>query len=400
MAILEFKDISFEEEKNSIKINFLRSFYSKIEKKELEKIGKFKLSKNSIEFPDIQESKAGKKFNFLLSESFNNLKSKITGKKTIYIHQNSGIPLIGHNAFGLIDRNTSIIEVRVVTGCNIDCVYCSVDQNQRPIDFVVEKDYLVQEFKKLIEFKQIDDIEAHIGTQGEPLIYSPLTDLIKDLSAMKEVSQIVIDTNGTLLTKDKVDELVEAGLTKFSFSINAIDENIAKKIAEKPYNIKNILDILNYISKKDVELMITPVWVSGINDDEIPKLIELSKKLNCGIGIQNFLNYKFGKNPSKQMSWETFIDKMKALEKEYDVHLLFDFKEDFNIRKTKSLPKPFKKGGIIKAKLVAPGRLKNEMIAVAEDRVISVYNSKSGINTMIKVKIIREKHNIFSAVPI
>ena len=203
-----------------------------------------------------------------------------------------------------------------------------------------------------------------------------------------------------ILTKDKVDELVEAGLTKFSFSINAIDENIAKKIAISPYNIKHILDILNYISKKDVELMITPVWVPGINDKEIPKLIELSKKLKCGIGIQNFLNYRFGKNPVKQMSWEEFIDKMKSLEKEYDVHLLFDFKEDFNVRKTSSLPKPFKKGDIVKVKLVALGRLENETIAVAKDRVISVYDSKSEVNTSIKVKIIREKHNIFSAVPI
>ncbi|MBW2996218.1 radical SAM protein [Candidatus Woesearchaeota archaeon] len=343
MASLKFKDISFEDKKDKIKISFLRIFSAEISKKDLQSIGRFTITKNSISFPAVSGAKADKKFNFLLSTAFRSLKNKITKQKTIYIHQNSGIPLIGHNAFGLIDRNTSIIEVRPITGCNIDCIYCSVSQDKRPVDFVVEKDYLIQEFRKLLNHKQINEIEAHIGTQGEPLLYQPLAELIKDLSSMPEVSTIAIDTNGTLLTKEKVDELINAGLTRFCFSINALDQKLAKKIANKPYNLDYILEILNYISKQDVELILTPVWIPGINDKEISKLIELSKKLSCKIGIQNFLNYKFGRNPVKQMPWQEFIDKMKALEEKYNAHLLFNFKEDFNIRQTKKLPKPFRK---------------------------------------------------------
>ena len=245
--------------------------------------------------------------------------------------------------------------------------------------------------------KKIDNIEAHIGTQGEPLLYAPLADLIEDLSAIPEVSTIALDTNGTLLTKTKVDELIDAGLTRFCFSINALDKELAEKIANTAYNLKHILEIIEYISKKDVELIITPVWVPGINDKEIPKVIELSKKLKCKIGIQNFLNYQFGKNPAEQMSWEEFIEKMKKFEKEFDVHLLFDFKKDFKIRETKKLPKPFKKGDIIKAKIVSSGRLKNEMLAVANNRTISIYDSDAKINSIVKLKITREKHNIFAA---
>jgi len=395
MAKLEFEDLSFEEKKDTIKINFLRIFYTEISKKDLRKIGNFKIEKNAIDFPDSIHARVNKRFNFLLAEAFNNLKNKITGKPTVYLHQNSGIPLLGNSYIGLIDRNTSIIEVRIITGCNLDCLYCSVDQSQRPVDFVAEKDYLVQEFKKLVKHKQIDNIEAHIGTQGEPLLYHPLPDLIKDLSDIPEVSTIALDTNGVLLTKNLVDKLVESGLTRFCFSINAIDKKLSEKIAGSAYNIAKILEILDYISKKQVELIITPVWIPGTNDKEIPKLIKLSKKLDCGIGIQNFLNYQFGKNPAKQMSWKEFIKKMKSLEKEFDAHLLFDFKEDFDVRNTEPLPKPFKKGNIIKAKIVCPGRLKGEMIAVAEDRTITIPNCSLEPGTQVKLKIIREKHNIF-----
>ena len=291
MSTLTFQDLTFEQEKQRIKVNFISLFYFYLEKEDLEKIARFNIDKNSITFEDISEQKADKKFNFLLQKGFQNLTNKITKQKTIYIHQNSNIPLIGHNAIGLIDRNTSIIEVRVITGCNLDCIYCSVTQDLRPVDFVVEKDYLVKEFKKLVEFKEIDNIEAHIGTQGEPLLYKPLPELIKDLSAIPEVSTIALDTNGTLLTKNKVDELVDAGLTRFCFSINALDQELAEIIANCPYNLKHIIDIINYISKKDCELILTPVWIHDINDQEIPKLIELSKELGCNIGIQNFLNY-------------------------------------------------------------------------------------------------------------
>jgi len=95
------------------------------------------------------------------------------------------------------------------------------------------------------------------------------------------------------------------------------------------------------------------------------------------------------------MSWDDFIEKMKVLEKEHDAHLLFDFKEDFNIRQTKPLKKPFKKGDVVKAKILSKGRLKNEMIAVAQDRIISIPNCFQEINKLVKIKIIRSKHNIF-----
>jgi uncharacterized Fe-S cluster-containing radical SAM superfamily enzyme len=62
------------------------------------------------------------------------------------------------------------------------------------------------------------------------------------------------------------------------------------------------------------------------------------------------------------------------------------------------LLKPFNKGDIIKAKIVLPGRLKNEMIAVAVNRCISVVNCNAEINSQVKLRIIKEKHNIFSAV--
>jgi hypothetical protein len=394
MARLEFVDLTFEDKKDRIQINFLRLFYFELGKEELKRIGDFEIEKNSIEFRDVSEQKAQKKFSQLLDAGFRILRNKLTKKQTVYIHQYSGIPLIGHGAFGIVDRGSSLIEVKPITSCNINCIYCSVDQDIRPVDFIIEKDYLVKEIKKLIEFKKTN-IEIHFGSQGEVLLYGPIINLVKDLSRIPEINKISLETNGTLLNEELIDCLAEAGLSQFNLSINALDPGLASKIAGCAYDIEHVKKMARHISGK-TGLIIAPVWIPGINDDEMPKLIEFSKELDCRIGIQNFLNYKFGRNPVKQMDFELFRKKLKELESRYKIKLLLTA-EDFNIRETRQLPKPFRKGEIVKTKIVLPGRLKNEKLAAERERIISIPSCCADIGQKVTVKITRTKHNIFIA---
>lgn len=392
MAKITFQDLSFEEKEDKIKVNFLRLFYFYLSKKELRQIDDFVIEKKSITFKNTSQKKAERKLYLLLEKGFKELKNSLNNKPSIYIHKNSNIPLIGNISFGLIDRNTNIIEVKPITGCNLKCMYCSVDEDKRPIDFVVEKDYIVEEFKKLVEFKNTNNIEAHIASQGEPSLYTPLTELIKDLSKIRQVKTISIDTNGILLTKNKVDELVKAGLTRLNFSINSLDGKSSKKIAGTAYNTKKIKEICKYAAHK-ANLIITPVLIPTINEKEMPKIIEFAKQIKADIGIQNFLNYKLGRNPVKQIEFDKFYNQLKEWQEKYKIKLIKSI-EDFNIIKTKPLQKPFKKNDIIEAEIICPGRLKNEKIAVARQRTISIPNCHKE-KGKIRLKITRTKHNIF-----
>jgi len=227
-------------------------------------------------------------------------------------------------------------------------------------------------------------------------LYEEIVELIKDLSSIEKVKTISMDTNGVLLTEELVDGLAKAGLTRINLSLNAMDKKLARKLAGCNYNLEKIKKIASYAAKK-IELAIAPVLVPGFNNNEMEKLIEFAKKMKGDrkgyfIGIQNFLNYRFGRNPCNQLPWDKFYSMMKNLEKKTNTKLILG-PEDFNIQKTKKLPKPFKKGEIIKAEIICPGRLKNEMLAVASNRTISVPNCfKKGI---VKIKITRTKHNIF-----
>ncbi|MBI4452370.1 radical SAM protein [Candidatus Woesearchaeota archaeon] len=402
MAELIFKDLSFENENERVKVNFLRLFYFYLEKSQLEKIGSYELTKNSINFKSLSGNNARKKFEFLLSSGFRNLKNRLNNKTTTYIHQSSGIPLIGTNYFGLVDRGTNIIEAKPITSCNISCIFCSVDEgpkSRRKVDFVVEKDYLVKEFRKIVEFKKNNNIDAHINAQGEPTLYADMADLVRDIMHINGVKTSSIDTNGLLLTKQYVDELADAGLTRINLSLHALDPKKATQLAGYPYNLNKVLDIARYIPTTKMDLIIVPVWMPGYNDDEIPKLAKFAHEIGAGkncppIGVQNMLNYRFGRNPIKETNFDIFYKKMREMEQQHGIRLIFD-KSAFDVEELPELPKPFKKGQVVEAEIILPGRIGSEMIAAAKGRLISVPDCHKEIGQKVKLRIKRTKHNIF-----
>ncbi len=401
MTKIMFKELSFEQDSKGLKANFLRKFYFYLDNERLLKIGKYRLEDGGIDFEGSSETSARRKFEFLLAEGFKRLKNRLNNKDTVYIHKSSGIPLIGTNYFGLIDRGTNVIEVKPMSSCNLGCIYCSVDEgprSKRTMDFVVEKDYLVEEFKKIAEYKCVDDLDAHINAQGEPLLYSQMAELVKDVMSVKGVKTGSIDTNGTLLTKQLVDELAEAGLTRINLSLNAMDRKIAQEMAGWAYNLDKVLDIARYIPTK-MDLIIVPVWLPGYNDSELAKLARFAKEIGAGkncppIGIQNFLNYRFGRNPVKEQKMESFYSRLTELEEQHEIQLRTP-KEAFNVHEVRELPKPFRKGQTIEAQIVLPGRLRNEKLAVAQNRLISVPNCDKKEGEKARLRIIRTKHNIF-----
>ena len=393
MVKLEFNDLRFEKEKTSVKAIFLKHFYFEISDSDLSKIGPYKIGSNFIDF-DASEKRSAK-FYELIDRGLSNLKSIVTKKKTVYLFSGCQIPLFGNNSFGVVDRGSNLIEIKPICGCNLDCIYCSVDEKRRSVDFLVDKDYMVDELKKVVEIKKSEDIEVHIGCNGEPLLYSKLIELVKDISMIPKVKRISMDTNGTLLNEKIVDELIEAGMTRFNLSVNSLDQDRAKEIAGGGFSVNHAKKIAKYIISKGVKLTIAPVWMQGVNDDDMEEIIKFGKEIGADLGIQNFLSYQFGKNPVKEYSMEEFYAKLSSLEKKYEVHLILSAK-DFGIVSDETMKKVFDKDQIVDATIVSYGRLPGEMIAVSKNNCISVYDSNKKIGSRVKVKITKNKHNIYS----
>lgn len=395
MATLRFETLQFSKHLDFLRVVFLKNYSFQIPLQELQEIGDFTVTEHSISFPYISEKKLQHKFQIFLEKGFQDLHGILTRKKTMYIHQNSGIPLLGTRFIGIQDRGTNFLEIKPITGCTLGCTFCSVDEgigSKKTYDFLVEREYLVQETKKLLDFKACPNMHLYINVHGEPLLYPEIVELVRDLAAIHWVKDITIITTGVLLTKKMIDALAAAGLTELNISLSAMDMETAKKImGTQAYNVESVKEIIQYASSQ-IRTTIAPVWVDGINDAEMEKIIAFGKEVDCPLRIQKFCYNKMGRNPVEELSWEEFFEKIKELEKKTGMQL-HDAPEKYHLEKTKEYPVPFRRKEIVEAVIIGTGRYVHERLCVARDRLISVPFCKKE-SGKIKIRILKTMHNV------
>jgi uncharacterized Fe-S cluster-containing radical SAM superfamily enzyme len=319
------------------------------------------------------------------------------------------IPLFGCIAFGIIDRGTNVLQVRPISECPLSCVFCSTDagthSKRRVSEYMVDLEQLLSSFQWAAANKETNDIEAHIDTVGEPAMYPRLVELVAGLSRNANVKTVSMQTNGALLNTNLIDELDNAGLSRINMSIESLDKVLAKKIAgTDSYDLERILENAEYIAQNtDISLLIAPVWLPGINDQEIPKLIEYAIRIGAGkkwpaLGIQKFLLHKYGRRPDIiPMEWNEFYSRMREWEGTYSTKLVLS-PSDFESVECKSIPRMFKRYEKVKVKIVGPGWLKGERLAVARGRVLTVLDAEHiPVNKELLVKMERVVDGIYMA---
>jgi len=324
--------------------------------------------------------------------------NRITGRELVFITKESGIPLIGHSAFGIIDRGTNLLQVRCITGCNLNCIFCSVDEGRvsktRNADFIVDPDYMLEELQKVVEFKG-GGVEIHLDGQGEPFLYPYIDYFLERVSSIGGVKVVSIQTNGTLLNDEKI-SAIENYVTRINLSLSSLDKKTAK-ILHGAYNVEKVKEVAEMIANSKMDLLLAPVWVPGYNDAEIPKIIEFALEIGAGkkfppLGIQKYIPYRYGRKVGKSMSFREFYERLREYEKEYGVKLILSPK-DFGMEKRQRIECPFKKGEKLKAKIVCEGRLKGEKICVARGRSIAVNTSKK-VGEIASFEIVSTKDGI------
>ena len=333
-------------------------------------------------------------------------------RRIVRIPRDAELPLIGCITFGLIDRGTNLIQVRPISGCNLNCIYCSVDEGPksktRVSSFLVDLEYLIEWFRGLAAFKGGKDIEAHIDGAGEPTLYPWLRELIGALSDVEGVRTVSMQSNGLLLREDWIDELAELGLSRINLSINALDEELAKKLSGTPsYDLGKILRVAEEIAESPIELLLAPVWIPGVNDGEIPKLIELALKLRSKqgrkckwpiIGIQKYEAHPHGRRVPKvrSPSWRLFYERLRIWGAKYGLRLRLR-STDFEIVKMRCLPLKFEVGEKISMRILSWGWMRGQAIGAKNGRAVTVVGVPEDLRGTVKAKIVRNRHNIYVA---
>ena len=168
------------------------------------------------------------------------------------------------------------LRISVMDRCNFRCPYCMPeDVYDRKFRFLSSRERL-----SFAEIVRLTRLFARMGacklriTGGEPLLRAGLADLIGDLSCLQGVGDIALTTNGVLLAQQAA-ALTAAGLDRVTVSLDAVDEDIFRRMSGGRGRLAAVLDGISEARAAGLNpVKINAVIQRGVNDGHVPELVE------------------------------------------------------------------------------------------------------------------------------
>jgi MoaA/NifB/PqqE/SkfB family radical SAM enzyme len=137
----------------------------------------------------------------------------------------------------------AIASINITSRCNSRCCYCDIWESAEGFS-----EPTIEELCKLKESFVKLGIKKVSLSGGEPLLRKDLEEVISVFS--KDMSVSVI-TNGILLTKERADSLVQAGVNIIVLSLDTLNPDIYKELRGVPFkHAQAALDVLMYVNEK------------------------------------------------------------------------------------------------------------------------------------------------------
>jgi cyclic pyranopterin phosphate synthase len=167
------------------------------------------------------------------------------------------------------------LRISVTDRCNFRCTYCMPRE-------VFDGSYKFMPHSSLLSFEEITRVAAVAVEQGvekirltggEPLLRKSIETLIEMLARLRKRDGSPVDltltTNGTLLAK-KAQALKDAGLSRVTVSLDALDEHMFERMSDSQVSVKTVLRGIDEAARVGLApVKINMVVRKGLNDDQI-----------------------------------------------------------------------------------------------------------------------------------
>jgi cyclic pyranopterin phosphate synthase len=183
------------------------------------------------------------------------------------------------NASPLRDRHGRAItdlRISITDRCNYKCVYCRTGN-----EGAVYAELPIEDYLRMARVFVGVGIEKIRLTGGEPLLRRGLLDLVTELSALRTVNgarlDLALTTNGHLL-EEMAEPLREAGLTRITVSMDAVDAEKFARITRVPGSYERVLRGVRAAKRAGLEpVKVNCVLLRGFNEDQIVPFAQFSR---------------------------------------------------------------------------------------------------------------------------
>jgi len=187
----------------------------------------------------------------------------------------------------LLGRPLRDLRISVTDRCNFRCVYCMPKE-------VFGRDYEFLPRAQLLDYEEIARLaHAFVAngvrkiriTGGEPLVRRHVERLVAMLAPLD--IDLTLTTNGSLLPQ-KAQALADAGLTRVTVSLDALDDMTFRAMNDVDFPVRKVLDGIDAAAQVGLPVKVNAVIKRGLNDDEI---IDLARHFRGTGHILRFIEY-------------------------------------------------------------------------------------------------------------
>ncbi|MDI6856067.1 MAG: GTP 3',8-cyclase MoaA [Candidatus Thermoplasmatota archaeon] len=176
--------------------------------------------------------------------------------------------------FGRIVKS---LRISLTQRCNLKCFYCHNEGQEHCYN-----ELSIQELNKILELAKKLDIRKVKFTGGEPLVREDIIEVVE--SASEHMTEISMTTNGTFLV-EYAKELKAKGLKRVNISLDTLSSEKYRLITGASALADALAGVEAAYKARLSPIKLNMVLLKGINEDEIPSMLEFAAQYNAILQI-------------------------------------------------------------------------------------------------------------------
>ena len=199
-------------------------------------------------------------------------------------------------------RPVNSLRISVTQRCNFECFFCHREGELNP-----HGELSAEEIVELVEVASALGMRKVKLTGGEPLIRRGIVEIVSGVAP--HVDEVSMTTNGSLLGK-LAQDLHEAGLRRANISLHSLDPETFRRITGRDMLDEVVEGVEAAIESGLEPVKLNMVVLRGLNDGEIPRMIEFSKEHGAILQLIEFQPVQAGTGPY----WESLHHDLRDIE--------------------------------------------------------------------------------------
>lgn len=189
-----------------------------------------------------------------------------------------------------------VVHIETNDTCNFKCRFCTECNSSLKKKYGISTGYMSYE----IFVKIIDDMRKfpnkvkslYLFAGGEPLLHKDMPRMIKYAKDSHVAKEVIIFSNGSLLTPELSDEIIEAGLDKIQFSIEGTSSKKYKEITGVELDYGKLVTNIEYFYKNKKQCTVfAKILNTGLSEDEKDKFFKDFKPISDDCYLEHLVDF-------------------------------------------------------------------------------------------------------------